>query len=170
MPLAPAAIKISSPSVTDLDLIDAVAASGIPVVLSTGMSTPKEIVAALSRLPAASVVCHCTSIYPLPAEKVNLRCIPKLAKSLHKDAVVGYSGHEEGLAISIAAVALGAKYLERHFTDDRTQWGSDQAFSMQPENLEALVRTVRNVESALGDGKKKVYPEEKAKMKSLRRV
>lgn len=166
-----AAYKIASASVTDLALLRAVAATGRPVILSTGMSTIELIDAAVAELDADDrlVVLHATSTYPMPPEEANLRMIPALA-SRYPTVPIGYSGHERGLQISLAAVALGATVIERHITLDRTMWGSDHAASLEPQGLEHLVRDVRIIEEALGDGVKRVQPGELAPMAKLRRV
>ncbi|MDO8336649.1 MAG: N-acetylneuraminate synthase family protein [Microcella sp.] len=166
-----AAHKIASASVTDLSLLRAVAATGRPIILSTGMSTLEQIDAAVAELDADDrlVILHATSTYPMPAAEANLRMIPALA-ARYPGVPIGYSGHERGLQISLAAAALGATAIERHITLDRTMWGSDQAASLEPQGLEHLVRDVRIIEEALGDGVKRVQPGELAPMAKLRRV
>lgn len=166
-----AAYKIASASVTDLGLLRAVAATGRPVILSTGMSTLEQIDAAVAELDADDrlVILHATSTYPMPADEANLRMIPAL-EARYPGVPIGYSGHERGLQISLAAVALGATVVERHITLDRTMWGSDHAASLEPQGLEHLVRDVRIIEEALGDGVKRVQPGELAPMAKLRRV
>lgn len=166
-----AAYKIASASVTDLALLRAVAATGRPVILSTGMSTLEQIDAAVAELDADDrlVILHATSTYPMPADEANLRMIPAL-EARYPGVPIGYSGHERGLQISLAAVALGATVVERHITLDRTMWGSDHAASLEPQGLEHLVRDVRIIEEALGDGVKRVQPGELAPMAKLRRV
>jgi sialic acid synthase SpsE len=114
------------------------------------------------------VILHATSTYPLPPEEANLRTIDTLRQRY--GVPVGYSGHERGLQISLAAVALGAVAVERHITLDRTMWGSDQASSLEPAGLEHLVRDIRILQEALGDGEKRVMPGELAPMSRLRRV
>ncbi|WP_182491738.1 N-acetylneuraminate synthase family protein [Microcella alkalica] len=166
-----AAYKVASASVTDLALLRTIAGTGRPVILSTGMSTLEQIDAAVAALDADErlIVLHATSTYPMPASEANLRMIPVLA-ARYPDVPVGYSGHEPGLQISLAAVALGATAIERHITLDRAMWGSDQAASLEPRGLERLVRDVRVIEEALGDGIKRVQPGELAPMAKLRRV
>ncbi|WP_027479358.1 N-acetylneuraminate synthase family protein [Gryllotalpicola ginsengisoli] len=164
------AYKVASASVTDLELLDAIAATGKPVILSTGMSTLEQIDAAVARFDADKLVLlHATSTYPLPAEEANLRMINTL-KERYAGTPVGYSGHEPGLQISLAAVALGAVAVERHITLDRTMWGSDHAASLEPHGLDNLVRDIRIIEQAMGDGVKRVMPGEEAPMAKLRRV
>ncbi|KRF33684.1 N-acetylneuraminate synthase family protein [Yonghaparkia sp. Soil809] len=163
--------KVASASVTDLPLLRAIGATGKPVILSTGMSTLEQIDAAIEALDARGrlILLHATSTYPMPADEANLRVVPALA-ARYPGVPVGYSGHERGLQISLAAAALGATVIERHITLDRTMWGSDQAASLEPQGLEHLVRDVRIIEQALGDGVKRVQPGELAPMRKLRRV
>lgn len=162
--------KVASASVTDLELLDAIAATGKAVILSTGMSTIEEIDAAVNVLGRERLILmHATSSYPMPTEEANLLMIPTL-RDLYPGVPVGYSGHERGLQISLAAVALGAVAVERHITLDRTMWGSDQAASLEPQGLEHLVRDIRIISEALGDGIKRVYPGEIAPRAKLRRV
>ena len=161
--------KVASASVTDLELLGALAATGKPVILSTGMSTLEQIDVAVETLGTERLVLlHATSTYPLPPEEANLRTITTLQERY--GVPVGYSGHERGLQISVAAVALGAVAVERHITLDRTMWGSDHAASLEPAGLHHLVRDIRVIEAALGDGVKRGYPGELAPMAKLRRV
>lgn len=168
--LGVAAHKVASASLTDHVLLRALADTGKPVILSTGMSTMAEIDAAVRVLGTDRLVLmHATSTYPMEPEEANLRMIPALRERF-PGVPVGYSGHERGLQISLAAVALGAVAVERHITLDRTMWGSDHAASLEPTGLTHLVRDIRVIESALGDGVKRVYPGELAPMAKLRRV
>lgn len=161
--------KVASASVTDMELLAALASTGKPVILSTGMSTIEQIDAAVEVLGTENLVMmHATSTYPLPPEEANLRMISTLKERY--GVPVGYSGHEKGLQISVAAVALGAVTVERHITLDRTMWGSDQASSLEPTGFEHLIRDIRIVEEALGDGVKRVFPGELAPLSRLRRV
>jgi N-acetylneuraminate synthase len=162
--------KVASASVTDLELLRALAATGKPIILSTGMSTLAQIDAAVEVLGTERlVIMHATSTYPMPPEEANLRMIPTL-RERYPEVPIGYSGHERGLQISLAAVALGAVAVERHITLDRTMWGSDHAASLEPTGLEHLVRDIRIIGEALGDGVKRVFPGELAPMQKLRRV
>lgn len=168
--LGVAAHKVASASLTDHALLRALADTGKPAILSTGMSTMVEIDAAVSVLGTDRLVLmHATSTYPMEPEEANLRMIPALRERF-PGVPVGYSGHERGLQISLAAVALGAVAVERHITLDRTMWGSDHAASLEPTGFTHLVRDIRVIESALGDGVKRVYPGELAPMAKLRRV
>ncbi|WP_203136370.1 N-acetylneuraminate synthase family protein [Microbacterium sp. JZ31] len=161
--------KVASASVTDLGMLRKLAATGKPIILSTGMSTIEQIDTAVEILGTDKLVLmHATSTYPLPAEEANLRTIHTLQERYQ--VPVGYSGHEPGLQISIAAVALGAVAVERHITLDRTMWGSDHAASLEPHGFKNLVRDIRVIEAALGDGVKRVFPGELAPLSKLRRV
>lgn len=162
--------KVASASLTDRELLERIARSGRTVILSTGMSTPEQIDRAIAVLGTERLVLmHATSTYPLPPEEANLRAMVTLAER-YPEVPVGYSGHERGLQISLAAVALGARVVERHVTLDRTMWGSDHAASLEPRGLRQLVRDIRIIEQAMGDGVKRVFPGELAPMAKLRRV
>jgi N-acetylneuraminate synthase len=162
--------KVASASLTDTELLVRLRETGKPVILSTGMSTIEQIDRALDTLGTDRVILmHATSTYPLEPEEANLRVISTL-RDRYAGIPVGYSGHERGLQISLAAVALGAVAVERHITLDRTMWGSDHAASLEPTGLEHLVRDIRVIEKALGDGVKRVFDSERAPMAKLRRV
>lgn len=162
--------KVASASLTDTELLVALRETGKPVILSTGMSTIEQIDRALDTLGTDRVVLmHATSTYPLEPEEANLRVIATL-RDRYPGVPVGYSGHERGLQISLAAVAIGAVAVERHITLDRTMWGSDHAASLEPTGLEHLVRDIRVIERALGDGVKRVFDSERAPMAKLRRI
>ncbi|MEV4114584.1 N-acetylneuraminate synthase family protein [Nonomuraea sp. NPDC049695] len=161
--------KVASASVADHEMLRVLAATGKPIILSTGMSTLSEIDAAVEILGTDKLIMmHATSTYPLPPEEANLRTITTLKERY--GVPVGYSGHERGLQISLAAVTLGAVCVERHITLDRTMWGSDHAASLEPAGLEHLVRDIRIIEQAMGDGVKRVFPGEEAPKARLRRV
>ncbi len=162
--------KVASASLTDIEMLEALAATGKPIILSTGMSTLEQIDLAVDTLGTENLILmHATSTYPMPPEEANLRMIATL-RERYAGVPVGYSGHEPGLQISLAAAALGAVAIERHITLDRTMWGSDQAASLEPTGLRHLVRDVRIIETALGDGVKRVFPGELAPLAKLRRV
>lgn len=162
--------KVASASLTDDELLRALRATGRTIVLSTGMSTPKQIRHAVEVLGSDNILlCHATSTYPAKAEELNLRVIDTLREE-YPNVPIGYSGHETGLQTTLAAVALGAAFVERHITLDRAMWGSDQAASVEPGGLSRLVRDIRTIETALGDGVKRVYESELGPMKKLRRV
>ncbi|MES1249318.1 MAG: N-acetylneuraminate synthase family protein, partial [Chitinophaga rupis] len=165
----PGVYKFASASLTDHSLIAKVQQTGKPYILSTGMSTMEEIRDAVDRFGTDNLmIAHSTSAYPCQPEELNLRMVETLME-LYPDTPVGYSGHETGLATTVAAVALGARFVERHFTLDRAMWGSDQAASVEPQGMQKLVRDIRDVELALGDGKKRVYDSELGAMRRLRR-
>ena len=162
--------KIASASLTDNELLRYTRAkSGArPIILSVGMSTLDQIDRAVEILGTENLlITHACSTYPAYYEELNLKVIPVLRERY--GVPVGYSGHETGLASSVAAVALGACVLERHISLDRSMWGTDQAASLEPTGLTRLVRDIRLVEKAMGDGIKRVYEREIPVMKKLRR-
>lgn len=165
---APPCYKIASASLTDISLLEHIRSKGRPVILSTGMSTFEEIEQAVSVLGLERLaIAHSTSTYPCSPAELNLRMIQTLRARF--DCPVGYSGHEVGLQTTLAAVTLGAAFVERHITLDRAMWGSDQAASVEPGGMIRLVRDIRVIEQALGDGVKKVYPSEMSARQRLRR-
>ena len=164
-------IKIPSALLTDDELLLYVCGAGAPVLLSTGMSTIEEIdhaVGLLSRHSDNFALLHCNSSYPAKEEELNLRMIPALIERY--GCTVGYSGHEFGLATTLAAAALGARIIERHVTLKRTMWGTDQMVSVEPQGMLKLSQQIRALEVALGDGKKRVYPSELPVREKLRPV
>jgi len=165
----PPCYKIASASLTDDALLRHHREYGRPIILSTGMSDLDEIDHAVEVLGIDDLVLmHATSTYPSQPEELNLRAIVTFQERY--GVPVGYSGHEVGLAASVAAVALGACMIERHITLDRAMWGSDQAASVEPSGFARLVKDVRAVETALGDGVKVVYDSEIPIKEKLRRV
>lgn len=165
----PVCFKVPSAMLTDADLLAHFRKTGRPLILSTGMSTMEQIKSAVNFLGTDDLILnHCTSTYPCPPEELNLRMIQTLQQTF--ECPVGYSGHEVGLATTVAAVALGACYVERHITLDRAMWGSDQAASVEPQGFVRLVKYIRVVEKAMGDGVKKVYDSEHPVMQKLRRT
>jgi N-acetylneuraminate synthase len=161
--------KIPSAALIDLDLLRRHRDTGRSLVLSTGMSTMEEIRTAVELIGTDRLVLlHSTSAYPCPLADLNLKMIATLRENF--DCPVGYSGHEVGLPTTIAAVTLGASYIERHITLDRAMWGSDQAASVESGGFTRLVKYIRAVEEGLGDGVKRVYESEIPVMKKLRRV
>lgn len=168
-PFNPPCYKIASASLTDDNLLRHHRRCGRPLILSTGMSTVEQIDRAVEVLGTGDLVLmHTTSTYPSKPEELNLRAIQTLQERYR--VPVGYSGHEVGLSTSVAAVALGACMIERHITLDRAMWGSDQAASVEPQGFARLVRDTRSVETALGDGVKRVFPSEVPILEKLRRV
>jgi len=165
----PPCYKIASASLTDDNLLRHHRKTGRPLITSTGMSTLEQIDHSVEVLGRRDLVLlHATSTYPSEVAELNLRAIPRIAERY--GIPVGYSGHEVGLYTTLAAVVLGACVVERHITLDRAMWGSDQAASVEPQGFARLVRDIRAVETALGDGVKKVYPSEVPVMQKLRRV
>jgi N-acetylneuraminate synthase len=165
----PPAYKVASASLTDHALLKHTIKTGKPIMLSSGMSTASEIGDGVNLVPNEQLLLfHATSTYPCPPAELNLRMIHTLKAQY--DCPIGYSGHEVGLQTTVAAVALGASMVERHITLDRAMWGSDQAASVEPSGFARLVRDIRVVEQALGDGVKKVYDSELPIRKKLRRV
>jgi N-acetylneuraminate synthase len=165
----PPCFKIASASLTDDNLLRHHRAKGRPIILSTGMSTLEEIDHAVDVLGKDDlIVLHATSTYPSNYDELNLKVIPELRKRYGVPA--GYSGHETGIASSSAAVAMGACVVERHVTMERSMWGSDQAASLGPSGITRLVRDIRLVEMAMGDGVKRVFESEKPILRKLRRV
>lgn len=151
------AYKLPSGEITNLPLLAHVARKGRPLILSTGMASLGEVEAAVEAITAAGnpdlALLHCVSSYPTAPADANLRAMATLASAFRRP--VGYSDHTEGIAIPLAAVALGACILEKHFTLDRTLPGPDQQVSLEPDELRALVAGIRQVEAALGDGLKR---------------
>jgi N-acetylneuraminate synthase len=162
--------KVASACLTDDELLRRLRATGRTIILSTGMSTMRQIRHAVEVLGSDNIIlCHATSTYPARASELNLRMIYTLQAEF-PNVPIGYSGHETGLQTTLAAVAMGAAFVERHITLDRSMWGSDQAASVEPQGLARLVRDVRVISEAMGDGVKRIYEGERAAMKKLRRV
>ena len=165
----PPCYKIASASLTDDKLLKHTKSKGKPIFLSTGMSTMEQIRHAVSILGEEKlVIMHCTSTYPSNADEMNLTVIQSLKKEF--SSPIGYSGHERGITPSVLAVAVGASAVERHITTDRTNWGSDQAASLETAGLYHMVRDIRQTPILLGDGVKVVYPRELPIIEKLRRV
>lgn len=141
-------VKIPSALLTDEKLLEYCLSSFDKVIVSTGMSTEDEVEKVVQRLRVTDVVMHTCSAYPAKVEDLNLAYLLYLRKKWHCD--VGYSGHEFGLATTFAAVGLGALWVERHITVDRTLWGSDQLSSVEPSGLFKLVKGIRDIEKASG--------------------
>lgn len=166
----PMLYKAASASLTDLDLLKKKMATGKPLIISTGMSTMDEINTAIQTIGTNNLaIAHATSTYPCKPEELNLRMIQTL-QGMFPNCSIGYSGHETGLATTLATVALGATFIERHFTLDRSMWGSDQSASVEPGGMQRLVKDIRDIEAAMGDGVKKVYESEMGPRAKLRRV
>jgi len=160
--------KIPSACITDLELLREVSLRDGIVIMSTGMSSLSEIQKAVDVFSITDLcLLHTTSSYPCCAAEINLRMIQVFQQQY--SCLVGYSGHERGIQISLAAVAMGAKVIERHITLDRTMWGTDQASSLEIPGLRKLIRDIRVIEDAMGDGVKKIYTSELSAKKKLRR-
>ena len=160
--------KIASAMLTHLELIDLFVEEGKHTFISTGMHTLEEIGLVVEKFKQKNCpfeLMHTVSTYPMRDEDANLMMIKTLQKEF--GCAVGYSGHENGRAVSVAAAALGISSLERHLTLDRSMYGSDQAASLEPDGLKFLIRYVRSVEKALGNGVKIILEDEKAIRKKL---
>lgn len=158
--------KIPSGEITNLPYLRHIGQLAKTVILSTGMSSMDEIEWAIDILEESGTsrsrmtVLHCTTAYPAPMADINLRAMASIEKKLKVS--VGYSDHTLGIEIPIAAVALGASVIEKHFTLDRNLPGPDHKASLEPEELQSMVQSIRNIELALGDGNKRIMPSELA--------
>lgn len=156
--------KIPSGEITNLPYLRYIGRLRKAIILSTGMATMGEIEAAIDVLEQAGTprsnmtVLHCTTEYPTPMEEVNLRAMQSIHAAF--GVAVGYSDHTSGIEVSIAAVALGASVIEKHFTLDRNLPGPDHQASLEPQELKAMISAIRNIEVALGDGIKRLTPSE----------
>jgi N-acetylneuraminate synthase len=164
-------LKIPSAMLTHQELLKEAASSGVPILLSSGMSTLEEIDAAVEIVSARAksyALLHCTSTYPAPHKELNLRVIPMLKRRYN--CVIGYSGHEYDLEPTVIAITLGAKIIERHITLDHAMWGTDQAASLEIHAMSMLKRRAANIERMLGSNEKKVTEGELPIRKKLRGV
>jgi len=156
--------KVPSGEITNLPYLEKIASFKKPVILSTGMCTMDEVKAAYQVMidngidPEKITILHCNTEYPTPMQDVNLHAMLSIREELGVD--IGYSDHTLGIEVPIAAVALGAKCIEKHFTLDRTMEGPDHKASLEPKELKTMVISIRNIEKALGDGIKKPSPSE----------
>lgn len=176
-------MKVPSGEITNLPYLRRIAEKGIPVILSTGMSTIGEIREAIQILTGSHrttpagfrprltrddiIVLHCNTQYPTPYADVNLRAMLTIAREL--GVRTGYSDHSLGIEVPIAAAALGAEVIEKHFTLSRSMEGPDHKASLEPDELKAMVAAIRNVESALGDGDKHVTDSERPNIEIARK-
>lgn len=161
--------KVASAMLVHIGLLKEIASEGKYTFISTGMSSIYEIKQAVDIFSGVNCpfeLMHCVSTYPMNPVDANLKCIQTLQNIFH--CRVGYSGHESGLAVSYAAVALGASSIERHITLDRAMYGSDQAASIGPSGLDTLVGAIRKIEGALGNGEKTITEKELEIAKKLR--
>lgn len=166
----PPCYKAASASLTDHGVLRRMKATGRPLVMSTGMSTLQEIEEAVREVGEDKLLlAHTTSAYPCPPDQLNLRMIDTL-RDLHPGVPVGYSGHEAGLSPTLAAVAMGATFIERHITLDKSMWGTDQSASLDIVGLVQLVSAIRDIERSLGDGVKRVHEAEVSQRNKLRRA
>ncbi|MEA3493474.1 MAG: N-acetylneuraminate synthase [Candidatus Margulisiibacteriota bacterium] len=163
--------KISSGEITNIPLLTKIAKYKKPIILSTGMSTIDEVKRALQAIYAAGnrklTLLHCTSNYPTKYDDVNLKAMLTLKTKFN--VPVGYSDHTEGIEVSVAAVAMGAAVIEKHFTLDKKMAGPDHKASLSPVELAAMVRAIRNVEKSLGDGIKRPRIAEKGVSRVIRK-
>ena len=158
--------KIPSALITDKDLVEYARSKFDYLIISTGMSTEDEIETAV-KYSNADVIMHTNSTYPSPLNELNLEYIYWLKNKYGKE--VGYSGHEYGLVTTFATIPMGVTWVERHITLDRTMWGSDQMASVEPSGLIKLVKSIRDIESALGGNSERVLlKSELSKRESLR--
>ena len=166
------AIKIASGGLTDKPLLRHAALSGLPIILSTGGGTMREIdvaVQVVTSYTSQLAVLHCTAAYPVRDwTQHNLLCIATLREA-YPELVIGWSGHDNGIALAMSAYALGARIIEKHFTLDRSSKGTDHAFSLEPAGLTKLARDLGRAHAALGDGVKRYYPSEVAPISKMRR-
>jgi N-acetylneuraminate synthase/N,N'-diacetyllegionaminate synthase len=158
------AYKVPSGEITNLPFLRHLARKGRCLIVSTGMSTLEEVREALIAIrqvgDAPVILLHCVSLYPAPADGSNLRAMDTMRREF--DVPVGYSDHTEGVAVTLAAVALGADMIEKHFTSDRGLPGPDHAASLEPSELGSMIEQIRSVEASLGDGTKRPLPAEAA--------
>ncbi len=165
--------KVPSGEITNLPYLRQIGNQGQPVILSTGMATLGEIEAALAVLQQAGTprsqitVLHCTTEYPAPPEEVNLRAMNTIAQAF--GVAVGYSDHTDGIAVPIAAVAMGATVIEKHLTLDRKLPGPDHKASLEPDQFATMVRGIRTIEQSLGDGIKRPTCSEQANLPVVRK-
>ena len=162
--------KVASPMLTYTELLQTIAEEGKHTFISTGMSTTEQITNAVNTFKNANCpyeLMHCNSTYPMKLKDANLRVIETLRNEFNCD--IGYSGHESGIIVSCAAVALGATSVERHITLDRAMYGSDQAASLELTGLNRLTSYIRDIEVSLGSSEKKIHPSEVPAMLKLRK-
>ncbi|GMT46649.1 MAG: sialic acid synthase [bacterium] len=161
--------KAPSAALTDHSLLSRMRLTGRPVIISTGMSTMQEISDAVKVVGTEDLlIAHSTSTYPCGLDELNLKMLQTL-REMFPAVPIGYSGHEIGLAPTWSAVTLGASFVERHITLDRAMWGTDQAASVEIIGMHRLIRNIRDIEKAMGDGVKRVYESELSSLRKLRR-
>ena len=166
-------IKVPSGEITNLPYLRDVGSKGLPIILSTGMSSMQEVKGGVRLLEQAGskksdiTALHCNTEYPTPMEDVNLRAMLSMENEL--GVKVGYSDHTLGIEVPIAAVVLGATVIEKHFTLDRTMEGPDHAASLEPDELKQMVASIRNIEEAMGDGLKMPSKSERDNIRVVRK-
>lgn len=172
MRLGAPAIKIASGDLTNTPLLDYLARLGVPLILSTGGGTVEDIdraVSVITKHTTALAILHCTAAYPVHDHaELNLRVIPAL-RTRYPDFVIGWSGHDTGIAMPVLAYSLGARIIEKHVTLNRTWKGTDQAFSLEPGGLRRMIRDLDRARVALGDGVKRVYDSEIKPLEKMRK-
>jgi sialic acid synthase len=172
MQLGMPAIKIASGGLTDLPLLAYAASMHVPIILSTGGGTMRDVDTAVQRITAKHqqlALLHCCAIYPVRDwSQHNLRVIATL-RDAYPDLVIGWSGHDNGIAMAVAAYTLGASIIEKHFTLDRSSKGTDHAFSLEPQGLTKMVRDLKRAYVAMGDGVKRYLPGEVGPIAKMRR-
>lgn len=165
--------KVASGEITNLPLLRTIARSGLPVILSTGMSTLAEVEAAIKVLELEGLersnitILQCTTEYPAPDDESNLRAMQTMQNEFSVD--IGFSDHTQGTEIALAAVALGATVIEKHFTLDKSLDGPDQAASLEPDELAQMIKGIRRIEAAMGTGLKRPSPSEEKNIAVARR-
>lgn len=166
------AIKLASGALTDTPLLRHVASLQIPILLSTGGGNERNIERAVQTISAHHThfaLLHCTASYPCAFHELNLRCILTL-RNRYPDTVIGWSGHDNGIAMALVAYAFGASIIEKHFTLNRAMKGTDHAFSLEPAGLAKLCRDLDRARVAIGDGIKIWFDSERGPISKMRRV
>jgi len=167
-------IKVPSGEITNLPYLRHAGSKGMPMIISTGMTTLEEVEAAVSVLTEEGAsanditLLHCNTQYPTPLEDANLKAMETLARTF-PECAVGYSDHTSGISCPVAATAMGASVIEKHFTLDKTMEGPDHAASLDPDELTAMISGIRDIEKALGDGTKQPSPSEQENINIARR-
>lgn len=162
-------LKIPSALITYKDLLDKIKATNVPLVVSTGMSTPDEIDSVVTFFgDQIAYLLHTTASYPCDSGEINLSCITELKKK-YPQYKIGFSNHSSGIIFCICAVALGAEMVEFHVTLDRAMYGSDQSASIGPQGIFRICSYIKHVKLGIGDGEKRVYDSEESVIKKLRR-
>jgi len=165
----PPYIKIPSPLITKMELLEEIKNTGMSVIVSTGMSTKNEVDKCVDYLgDQVEYILACTSTYPTPIQEMNMNFI-KTLKEEYPEYKIGFSNHNPGLTFCIIAGALGAEMIELHITLDRAMYGSDQAASVEPEGVMKIAKYARSIQAGMGDGKWTIFPGEISIRKKLRR-